>query len=489
MNIELKAKEFAIKAHKGQVRKSDKEKPMIIHPINVGQILKQYRFDENVVSAGYLHDVVEDTSYEFEDIKDNFNDDIASLVYGASEPDKSLSWEERKKHTIEETKKLDLRHKAVICADKISNLEDLKILFEIKGKYDFSAFKRGYESQKWYYTEVYNSLIFNEDENNPMFIRLKELIDEIFNNKDNDEYVKNIIFKDNIEEYNKLRKIHYRKEEVYKLKKVLSDNSPYVIEFTGTPRTGKTSLINNLKDFFKKKGFVVEVLEEFTTSEKYKKEIYPTLKDKYKNIVNTEIPKYVLKQLEESIERKPDIIIIDRSLFDRLIWVDRLYLKNGMSEEEYSEYKKLYIPLINKNIAYINIGTGLNNLNIFSNKTKKPYVYVLNIYKKIFSSLTKTVMLSKLAEPKMFSNYNTKSPLNISGVNYINNIYRLSDKDLTSLRKTTNYVKKNVYAQPVINVTTGDINEKADIDFLIKKIGQSVQEGMETSIEGVVNYV
>ncbi len=151
--------------------------------------------------------------------------------------------------------------------------------------------------------------------------------------------------------------------------------------------------------------------------------------------------------------------------------------------------QKLYIPLINKNIAYINIGTGLNNLNIFSNKTKKPYIYVLNIYKKIFSLLTKTVMLSKLAEPKMFSNYNTKSPLNISGVNYINNIYRLSDKDLTSLRETTNYVKKNVYAQPVINVTTGDINEKADIDFLIKKIGQSVQEGMETSIEGVVNYV
>ena len=46
---------------------------MIIHPINVGQILKQYGFDENVVSAGYLHDVVEDTSYEIEDIKDNFD--------------------------------------------------------------------------------------------------------------------------------------------------------------------------------------------------------------------------------------------------------------------------------------------------------------------------------------------------------------------------------------------------------------------------------
>ena len=216
-----------------------------------------------------------------------------------------------------------------------------------------------------------------------MFIRLKELIDEIFNNKDNDEYVKNIIFKDNIEEYNKLRKIHYRKEEVYKLKKVLSDNSPYVIEFTGTPRTGKTSLINNLKDFFKKKGFVVEVLEEFTTSEKYKKEIYPILKNKYKNVVNTEIPKYVLKQLEESIERKPDIIIIDRSLFDRLIWVDRLYLKNGVSENECSEYKKLYIPLI-KNKIDIVISTYADSLT----SLKRDYNANLSLEKRSFLNET-----------------------------------------------------------------------------------------------------
>ena len=39
MSIELKAREFAIEAHKGQVRKSDPEKPMIVHPINVAQIL------------------------------------------------------------------------------------------------------------------------------------------------------------------------------------------------------------------------------------------------------------------------------------------------------------------------------------------------------------------------------------------------------------------------------------------------------------------
>ena len=353
MKIESKARKFAIKAHKGQVRKSDKDKPMIIHPINVANILKEYDFDQNVISAGYLHDVVEDTKYEIENIKKMFGEDIASLVWGASEEDKSLSWEERKEHTIEKTKTLDLRHKAVICADKISNLEDLRILYELNGESVFSSFKRGFESQKWYYTEVYNSLIMNEDKNHPMFIRLKEIIDYIFYNKNSNEYVKTIIFKDNIDEYNLLKNIHYRKEEVFKLKSVLSKKKPYVIEFTGTPRTGKTSLINNLKDFFKKKGFSVCIIEEFTTSLKYKTQIYPILKNKSKNVVNTEIPKYVLKDLDSAINSKYDIIIVDRSLFDRLIWVDRLFLKKGMSDEEYNEYKSTYIPLIKEKINII----------------------------------------------------------------------------------------------------------------------------------------
>lgn len=347
------ARNFATKAHLGQVRKGDPQKPMIIHPIDVSLKLKEYGFDDNVIAAGLLHDVVEDTKYEINDIEKKFGMDVASLVSGATEPDKSLSWEERKEYTISEIKTLDLRHKAVICADKISNLEDLRMISEIKGNYDFSAFRRGFEKQKWYYTEVYNGLVTDEDENLPMFLKLKELIDYIFNDENPNKFIIDNIFNNNIDEYNKLLKFHYRKEEIYKLKKVLSKQQPYVIEFTGTPRTGKTTLINNIKDFFKKKGFKVEVLEEFTTSEKYKKEIYPLLKDKYKNVINTEIPKYVLKQLKEKISENPDIIIIDRSLFDRLIWVDRLVLKAGMSNEEYSKFKKTYVPLIKENIDIV----------------------------------------------------------------------------------------------------------------------------------------
>lgn len=259
----------------------------------------------------------------------------------------------------------------------------MRILSEIKGEYNFSAFKRGFDSQKWYYTEVYKSLIFNEDDKQPMFVRLKELIDYIFYNKNDDDYVKNIIFANNEDEYKRLSKIHYRKEEVYKLKKVLTKQQPYVIEFTGTPRTGKTSLINNLKDFFKKKGFTVLVLEEFTTSEKYKKEIYPILKDKDKNVINTEIPKYVLKQLDDSISKNPDIIIIDRSLFDRLIWVDRLVLKGGMSEEEYILYKEIYIPLIKEKIDIV-ISTYTDSLTAL----KRDYNANLSLEKRNFLNET-----------------------------------------------------------------------------------------------------
>lgn len=377
MDIKNEAKIFAIKAHDGQRRKSDIDKPMIIHPIDVANILMQYGYDDNVVAAGYLHDVVEDTKYSLDDILNIFGEDITSLVEGATELDKKLSWEERKQHTIDTIKNLDIRHKAIVCADKISNLEDLRILFEIKGEYDFSKFKRGFDLQKWYYTGVYNSLIYNEDSNNEMFIRLKELIDYIFYNK-KDTYVKDVIFNGSIEEYNRLINFHYRKEELYKLKSKL-ENIPYVIEFTGTPRTGKTTLINNLYDFFKKGGFKVEVLEEFTTSKRYKTEIYPLLKDKYKSVINTEIPKYVLKQLEEAINNNPDIIIIDRSLFDRLIWVDRLYLKGGMSKEEYGEYKQIYIPLIKEKIDII-ISTYTDALT----SIKRDYLANLSLEKRNF---------------------------------------------------------------------------------------------------------
>ena len=364
MTVEEKALNFALEAHRGQVRKSEPDKPMVFHPIDVAHILKEYGFDENVVAAGFLHDVVEDTNYTFKDIKKEFGSDISSLVYTASEPDKSLSWEDRKKHTIGLVKRLKPRNKAIVCADKISNLEDYLFKVNKTGKYDFSAFKRGFFDQQWYYTSVLESIKEKESDDRlkPMIERYDDLLQRVFYNGDIDVYTRNVLLNSDEERYKELKKLKYKLEELKKLRRISkTPNKPYVIEFTGTPRTGKTSIINQLEDLFKKGGFKTSVLEEFTTSKKYKQEIYPHLKDQYKSVINTEIPKHVLKQLEEEISNNPDIIIVDRSLFDRLIWADRLFLKNGFTKQEYNDYKKTYIPIIKEYIDTI-VGTYTDSI-------------------------------------------------------------------------------------------------------------------------------
>ena len=351
-DIKEKAKLFAILAHNGQVRKNEPEKPMIIHPIGVGKLLEYYGYDDNVVAAGYLHDVVEDTKYLIEDIKKEFGDDIADLVMVASEPDKSLSWEERKKHTIKQTKTLPLRKKLVICADKINNLEDLIIKFQKTGIRDFSKFNRGEDKQKWYYTSIYESLIYNEDENLPIFNRLKNVLDKLFNNKEN-LFLKETIFSEDLDYYEKLKRLHAKKEELQRLRALCTLSKPFVIEFTGTPRTGKTTLINNLYDFFKKGGFNTQIIEEFTISKYYKEE----LKDRFKHMSSSEsniaIIECVYQQLIDAIKNGKDIILIDRSLNDRQIWNYRRYKRGDMDETLYLETKEKYSVLSKELIDFL----------------------------------------------------------------------------------------------------------------------------------------
>ena len=352
MDLKEKAKLFAINAHMGQIRKSEPDKPMIIHPISVGMLLEEYGYDEPVVAAGYLHDVVEDTKYTIEDIKREFGNEVANLVMSASEPDKSLSWEERKTYTIEETKKLPLRNKLVICADKINNLEDLMLKFQKSGKRDFSAFKRGEEQQKWYYTNVYESLIYGEDENLPIFKRLKNVLDIVFAEKE-DLYLRDTIFDDNRNYYEELKKLHAQKVELQKLKALSVLSKPFVIEFSGTPRTGKTTTINNLYDFFKKGGFNTAIIEEFTTSGYYKE----VFKQKYKDVSSTEsnmaIIEEVTRQLEEALNSDKEIILIDRSINDRQIWNYRRYIRGDMPEEPYQEAREKYSAISSRLIDFL----------------------------------------------------------------------------------------------------------------------------------------
>lgn len=75
MNIATKALLIAIEAHDDQKRKDGK--PFVQHPIRVADYLTQCTHDLEIVAAGYLHDVKEDTQFNIDEL---FNDRIIFIV-------------------------------------------------------------------------------------------------------------------------------------------------------------------------------------------------------------------------------------------------------------------------------------------------------------------------------------------------------------------------------------------------------------------------
>ena len=191
-----------------------------------------------------------------------------------------------------------------------------------------------------------------EDPNLDIFLQLKDILDKVFYQKE-DTFLKNTIFGDHENYYKKLKKLHTQKMELQKLKALVTLPKPFVIEFSGTPRTGKTTTIHNLYDFFKKGGFDVSLIEEFTTSSYYKEELKEKVKDMGVGERNIFIAEEVYKQLEDSIHSFKDIILIDRSLNDRQIWNYRRLLSGDIKEEKYLYLRDRYQKASKEDIDFL----------------------------------------------------------------------------------------------------------------------------------------
>ncbi|MBT2640523.1 HD domain-containing protein [Bacillus sp. ISL-39] len=173
MELIDKALQIASLAHEGQYRKNTKI-PYIAHPAAVGMILQKAGYHDEMVAAGVLHDTVEDTDLTLADIERDFGKAVAMIVEGCSEPDKSLSWEERKEHTIEYLRTAPEEIRIVACADKLHNVRSIRQAIEHSGEEVWTRFKRGKEQQEWYYKNVLKSLGYTSK-----FALLAELEKEI----------------------------------------------------------------------------------------------------------------------------------------------------------------------------------------------------------------------------------------------------------------------------------------------------------------------
>ncbi|MBI3633246.1 MAG: bifunctional (p)ppGpp synthetase/guanosine-3',5'-bis(diphosphate) 3'-pyrophosphohydrolase, partial [Candidatus Vogelbacteria bacterium] len=136
------ALKFAVKAHKHQVRKTEKDTPYVYHPISVGMILRDAGFSDDVVIAGILHDTIEDTGTKAEAIEKVFGKKVRQLVESVSE-DKNLPYDERKHNYLEVVLAGSDETKAISIADALQNLHSLEQAMAEKGDEVFRAFTKG----------------------------------------------------------------------------------------------------------------------------------------------------------------------------------------------------------------------------------------------------------------------------------------------------------------------------------------------------------
>ncbi|MDC3206813.1 bifunctional (p)ppGpp synthetase/guanosine-3',5'-bis(diphosphate) 3'-pyrophosphohydrolase, partial [Pelagibacteraceae bacterium] len=118
-------------AHSNQLRKSGD--PFITHPLEVAKILTSIKLDADSIVAGLLHDTLEDTNLNIEDINKNFGNQIVELVDGLTKINKySLKVKNQKfgenyKKLILATTK-DLRVILVKLADRLHNMRTIKFI-------------------------------------------------------------------------------------------------------------------------------------------------------------------------------------------------------------------------------------------------------------------------------------------------------------------------------------------------------------------------
>ena len=153
MSLVDQATQYTARKHEGQYRRG-LNVPYSTHLFGVARILKAANYEEDIVVAGLLHDVLEDTDATEEEVRELFGDNILMLVKAVSEPDKSLNWEQRKQYMINQIKYLNEDTLAIILAEKIQNVRAIKYELSQLGECTWDYFNAGKDRQYWYYTSI-----------------------------------------------------------------------------------------------------------------------------------------------------------------------------------------------------------------------------------------------------------------------------------------------------------------------------------------------
>jgi guanosine-3',5'-bis(diphosphate) 3'-pyrophosphohydrolase len=120
----LKAIAFAARAHHGQMRK-DGSTPYVSHVVRVSYVLRQLFGvdDQQALIAAILHDTIEDTTSDFDDLEEEFGDEVADWVARLTK-DKRLPDHQRESAYIATLADSPWQVKVCKLADVYDNLAD-----------------------------------------------------------------------------------------------------------------------------------------------------------------------------------------------------------------------------------------------------------------------------------------------------------------------------------------------------------------------------
>src|SRR5881275_1521588 len=122
---------FAAEAHEGQQRRSGEA--FIRHPWGAAMILAELRQDEQTIAAALLHDVVEDTGTDIDEVRSEFGDEIAQLVEGVTKLTR-IHFQSREQAEAENYRKMiaamvgDERVILIKLADRLHNMRTIEYL-------------------------------------------------------------------------------------------------------------------------------------------------------------------------------------------------------------------------------------------------------------------------------------------------------------------------------------------------------------------------
>ncbi len=124
----LAALAYAVQQHAGQRRTADGA-PFVLHPIEVATLLADAGAPDHVVAAGVLHDTIEKTSTEPDDLRERFGSRVAALVVALSEDPAISGYTARKAALRDQVEAAGDEALMVFAADKVSKARELRMTF------------------------------------------------------------------------------------------------------------------------------------------------------------------------------------------------------------------------------------------------------------------------------------------------------------------------------------------------------------------------